>query len=725
MIKWDDSLSIGIKVLDDDHKKLLEIINQLSASIETGITRDGIVAVFNDLEEYGVKHFYREESYMKKCDYSQLDEHVLQHKTFVNRIPELKEQLLASPDSSNIHEISTYLTEWLIHHIIHEDMPLMIPFEEHGLSERQQEKSSFFQNIVTMVTNRVSFTKRILFSTLIPLLVMISLSFIVIVNNYNTYNEMKTSSNITQVIYNVNEIIHEIQIERGLSTGYISAKNDKFKESLFQQHSIVDKKIKSFNLKIETLHSSKIAIIQSNIKTFQDDAIYLEVLRKKINLKELSQANAISKYNKIIHNILDITLNIALTNHNIELARHISTLSAISHLKDYMGRERAYGTMIIEQQSATTQEYITFVQIMEAQLLYSHMFEQYATQAYKNLYATILSPELVSQITKYEDHIKSRDFTNLDSKKWFKLMTSKIDNIKILEDKLLDKINTQINKNLQNGMQNLLLWFIVITLILMLTLIIVYLFDYSSKKELNKFTDAMNHLTDGKRSMRLKGTPLKDVLSNMYTSYEVMRQKLLEGDIYTKLFQKQKEIEILYKEIQNKKLEELAFIDPLTGCVNRRKFEELSKSELQRSTRFDSDLSFLMLDIDHFKSVNDTYGHAIGDTVLKRFSKICLDLARDIDVVARIGGEEFVVMLPHTSADGAFMFGERFRKEIYNSEVVVDEQTVKYTVSIGISTLDIQKDTDVSMILQRADLALYEAKNSGRNKCVIYKEEST
>ena len=233
----------------------------------------------------------------------------------------------------------------------------------------------------------------------------------------------------------------------------------------------------------------------------------------------------------------------------------------------------------------------------------------------------------------------------------------------------------------------------------------------------------MKYLADGGRDLRLKPTNLEDALSQMYHAYETTRRKLLQGDMYAELYQNQKEIELKQEQLTNIKLEELASIDPLTGCVNRRKFEELSNLELKRSSRYNNDFTLLMLDIDHFKSVNDTYGHAIGDEVLKHFSSVCIKLARDVDIVARIGGEEFVVMLPHTDSDSAFIFAERFREQIYNSKLTIDEHIIKYSVSIGISSFDKQDDTDIAMILHRADLALYKAKDNGRNRSVIYKEQ--
>jgi diguanylate cyclase (GGDEF)-like protein len=230
----------------------------------------------------------------------------------------------------------------------------------------------------------------------------------------------------------------------------------------------------------------------------------------------------------------------------------------------------------------------------------------------------------------------------------------------------------------------------------------------------------MKDLAKGGRSLRLSPINInRDELAVMYDAYETTRQKLLKGDIYTQLYLNKKELEIESHQKQNVELQEMAYIDPLTGTMNRRKFDELSQIELERSNRYKSELSFLMLDIDHFKKINDTYGHDAGDEVLKHFSSICLSMARNLDIVARIGGEEFVVMLRETDSDGALIFAERFREKISNSVVNHDGKSIKYTLSIGISSRQ-DNDKDAKAILQRADKALYGAKNSGRNRSIIY-----
>lgn len=162
-------------------------------------------------------------------------------------------------------------------------------------------------------------------------------------------------------------------------------------------------------------------------------------------------------------------------------------------------------------------------------------------------------------------------------------------------------------------------------------------------------------------------------------------------------------------------LERRAQTDALTGLSNRRHFYELAESELSRSRRYSAPMAVLMLDLDYFKLINDTHGHHAGDEVLKSFSQTCLETLREIDVVARIGGEEFAVLMPETSAEQGLEVAERLRLALAESEVVVERgERLRFTVSIGATCL-CAGDKNIDEVLKRADDALYQAKHAGRN----------
>jgi diguanylate cyclase (GGDEF)-like protein len=167
---------------------------------------------------------------------------------------------------------------------------------------------------------------------------------------------------------------------------------------------------------------------------------------------------------------------------------------------------------------------------------------------------------------------------------------------------------------------------------------------------------------------------------------------------------------------ENRRLEELATTDPVTLVLNRRAFADRLRVEMDRSRRFGSSLSILMIDIDHFKRVNDTAGHLAGDNVLREVASEIGDAVRTVDIVARYGGEEFVVILPETALEGAEVFGERLRERISGREFLAGDGKIRLTVSVGIATFPTQDVSTADELFARADSAMYRAKDSGRNQ---------
>jgi diguanylate cyclase (GGDEF)-like protein len=163
----------------------------------------------------------------------------------------------------------------------------------------------------------------------------------------------------------------------------------------------------------------------------------------------------------------------------------------------------------------------------------------------------------------------------------------------------------------------------------------------------------------------------------------------------------------------------LAISDPLTGLHNRRHFYKLAEGEFKRSLRYQRELSAIMFDIDHFKQVNDRYGHAVGDQVLTAIAQNCKKGIRSADIAGRYGGEEFVILLPETNLTKARQFAERLRKKLGNVIVESEKGPVSVTISMGVAALEFSC-TSLNELLNRADHALYEAKNTGRNKTCVW-----
>ncbi|MDN3554960.1 sensor domain-containing diguanylate cyclase [Halomonas maura] len=169
----------------------------------------------------------------------------------------------------------------------------------------------------------------------------------------------------------------------------------------------------------------------------------------------------------------------------------------------------------------------------------------------------------------------------------------------------------------------------------------------------------------------------------------------------------------------NKKLEKIASHDQLTGLYNRRQFDQRFAEEFDRNKRYRHGLAVALLDIDHFKSINDRYGHAVGDDVLRKIGAYLNSSVRASDVAARIGGEEFCLLLPECTAKGALAFLERIRNDISEIEVKTNDISFNITCSVGVAYLDASIE-DKNALLNNADMAMYKAKQGGRNKVMVF-----
>lgn len=185
------------------------------------------------------------------------------------------------------------------------------------------------------------------------------------------------------------------------------------------------------------------------------------------------------------------------------------------------------------------------------------------------------------------------------------------------------------------------------------------------------------------------------------------------GDLFQSFNKLQQELKLSHEALAAQARE-----DFLTGLPNRRHFMELAEAELLRSERYERPLSVLMMDIDHFKNINDTYGHQAGDVVLRHLSVILRETLRQVDIIGRIGGEEFSILLPETALDSAVKVAERLREKISLYQVfLAGGLPLHFTVSVGVAALS-SRDMNLDTLLNFADEALYEAKRERNKVCV-------
>lgn len=200
----------------------------------------------------------------------------------------------------------------------------------------------------------------------------------------------------------------------------------------------------------------------------------------------------------------------------------------------------------------------------------------------------------------------------------------------------------------------------------------------------------------------------KAVSAQLYD--EITRLNNEQANLQRELAKKNAELEHLYALAQK-----AAVTDSLTEVFNRRGFFDLCEREFERARRYKRPVSIIMFDLDHFKKLNDTYGHAVGDFVLRETAQRCFHSLRKVDVIGRYGGEEFVILLPETLLENACLVAERLRT-LANEPLTTDGKTLTVSISLGVAQ-HTGDAADLDTLLRNADVALYQAKEAGRN-CV-------
>ncbi|WP_290760624.1 diguanylate cyclase [Fibrobacter sp. UBA4297] len=245
-------------------------------------------------------------------------------------------------------------------------------------------------------------------------------------------------------------------------------------------------------------------------------------------------------------------------------------------------------------------------------------------------------------------------------------------------------------------------------------------------KPLNNLIDHITQITEGNLNIgEFKAKSSQDEIGRLAKVFNQMhatiKRQIEELNAHRELLEKEVKERTYELEQANKKLDVISRTDELTQLPNRRDMHKTIEKEVERANRFRKAFSIIFIDIDHFKDVNDTYGHATGDAVLKSVASTLRSLLRKYDVLARYGGEEFLTLLPETELKDAAHVAERFRKQIENQTIFFGGQEIKVTITLGVAQFDSSQGAE--RCIQLADKALYEGKEHGRNKVILWEDD--
>jgi diguanylate cyclase (GGDEF)-like protein/hemerythrin-like metal-binding protein len=697
-VKWKPELSVGIKNVDDDHKRLIELTNTLINAIDKDMPKEELKTIFEELEAYTHYHFEREEGFMDEhCSASDIHEmirkHKEQHRYFTDKLPELKEQLMHANSKSVSYEIVEFLLHWLIDHIINEDLKLT-----QCLHTDTDTKHSFLQQINSTLGKRTTLYQRLWIILALPLIFFMLQTLFISYSGYKRYDELREVQRITKTAVIINNVITQLQKERGLSSAYITSGYSHFKKKLEIQRLKTDEVLK------ESIQAKKYIEpyidIRHTISTLQK----LASIRKEIDMKQFDRKESIDYYTLFIQNLIGTIKSISFLPFNHVDQNTYSPLLLLLNVNEVQGLIRNEGIICLENDGASCNDFQSLLQKKED---YLNAFEVLAPTHLKTAISEIEHTPQAKHLSKLQTLVLHKQLCgNNAAESWFEKMTLHIEKYKKVIETSLHKIEQDACMQEKHFFSLILtIWSIFGIIILIMSLSIVLLKE-SILKPLKVLTDALHNLSSGNKSIYFTKINKKDAIGRMQRAYNHLRRSLIKADYANILMELQ--------ELKTQKYERLSEEDPLTGIYNRRAFMQAINYEVEQAHKSHRPLSVLILDLDHFKQVNDTYGHEIGDHLLKHFVSHTNELTRNSDFFARIGGEEFALLLPNTSHEGAQTLAEKIVKEIAALNLDSIAPGLQMTVSIGIA---VHRDNISSKtLLKEADEQLYEAKRSGRNR---------
>ena len=723
---WDQGMSVGIESLDNDHKQLIAVLAQLMAANNDNLQQDSINEIFGKLELYCLSHFAREEALLAKVGYNELDAHKKNHQKFIEKIPELKKQWFADVSDLGVikEQIIFFLQQWLVKHILEDDLDYVSAVHSHREFNRYEKNKKSKNPLIRCCSIKLSqyltLSHRVFITTLIPAIATLFLCLIILKDNYQRHQTINDFLGLNMVIEQVNGINHSLQAERGLSIGYSSSNYSKFVSQLAQRRETTDKKISYFLWLLEQpTHTEIKKSISGYMFEVERTVVNLSGYRMQLDQKLVSFEDTYHAYTQLIEQLLSVSDQLVHIEIGSSYSNDIAAINAVSRYKEFMGKIRAMGMGMIEKNQQHIYDDIEVSLLIGQQMNTLRTFANSANTIQINRCGEYCN--MASQRNFLEFSYRNvMDLTDKDIRtaKWFKVMSDKVNNLNIMVEGLISEFDNKIARESKRLRQDSFLIFFLLSLFILAAIFFALVLNYSIISPVRKLTYALNEMSEGQHNIHFNHVTSKDEIGSMQVGYEKLRRKLLQGDIYKATVSQQQQ-EIKYRKSQQDHFQHLALTDALTGAVNRLHFNEVLEQEILSVNRHGRPLSIMVLDIDHFKKINDSYGHGVGDEVLVLFYQACFDAVRSSDVVARIGGEEFVIIMPNTELGNAEKFAERLCDKIAQLEINIANQKISMTVSIGVSQWKNEHFTSAETFVAHADKSLYQAKNSGRNKVVV------
>lgn len=539
---------------------------------------------------------------------------------------------------------------------------------------------------------------RIAVTLLLPVLCLVFFAGAMVLERRAVMAEMAALERLAAVASDISAVVHELQKERGASAGFIGAKGGAFASPLDAQRRETDAAIGRLRDTLAAFDAKAYgADFVRRLEAQRSRLGELAGVRTKVSDFSMPMGEMVGWYTTTIGGLLDVIGTMGTLPQDADITRSITAYIAFLQAKERAGIERAMGSNGFSAGAFAPAVYQRYVGLIAEQTAFQSLFRAFAAPELISALDGVLAAPAAKEVDRMRaialESPQTGSTGGVAGADWFKTITAKIDGLKGVEDLTAAALLKQAKAAEANAFQAFLTTLAVVVLLLAATAGLVTIVVRGITRPIAMLTRDMGLLAQGDRTVSIDGVERGDEVGAMSRAVQVFKDAMIANDR-------------LQEELNHH-----ATHDPLTGALNRRAFALLAEKQVAQAARTGRPLAVLMMDLDHFKRINDTLGHSGGDATLCRFVAVAGDVLRAEDVLCRFGGEEFVALLPHAEAAQAVAAAERLRLAFAATGA---------TVSIGVASL--RPGEDLEDLLRRADAALYDAKRAGHDRTHLSEE---
>ena len=539
---------------------------------------------------------------------------------------------------------------------------------------------------------------RIAVTLLLPVLGLVFFAGAMVLERRAVMAEMAALERLAAVAPDISAVVHELQKERGASAGFIGAKGGAFASPLDAQRRETDAALGRLRDTLAAFDAKAYgADFVRRLEAQRSRLGELAGVRTKVSDFSMPMGEMAGWYTTTIGGLLDVIGTMGTLSQDADITRSITAYIAFLQAKERAGIERAMGSNGFSAGAFAPAVYQRYVGLIAEQTAFQSLFRAFAAPELISALDGVLAAPAAKEVDRMRaialESPQTGSTGGVAGADWFKTITAKIDGLKGVEDLTAAALLKQAKAAEANAFQAFLTTLAVVVLLLAATAGLVTIVVRGITRPIAMLTRDMGLLAQGDRTVSIDGVERGDEIGAMSRAVQVFKDAMIANDR-------------LQEELNHH-----ATHDPLTRALNRRAFALLAEKQMAQAARTGRPLAVLMMDLDHFKRINDTLGHSGGDATLCRFVAVAGDVLRAEDVLCRFGGEEFVALLPHAEAAQAVAAAERLRLAFAATGA---------TVSIGVASQ--RPGEDLEDLLRRADAALYDAKRAGRDRTHLSEE---